>query len=90
MLFTKEFVGETTTNAVTRIDEHEQPNGKSEPSKHIKNNAGHKFDWMILSRAPSHRLKRKILEAYFIKQLNPSLNYQLDSEILTLFRHGVT
>ena len=72
------------------IDEHEQPNGKSEPSKHIKNNTGHKFDWMILSRAPSHRLKQKILEAYFIKQLNPSLNDQLDSEILTLFRHGTT
>ena len=84
------YIGETVRNAVTRIDEHEQPNGKSEPSKHIKNNTGHKFDWMILSRAPSHRLKRKILEAYFIKQLIPSLSDQLDSEILTLFRHGVT
>ena len=84
------YIGETIRNAVTRIDEDEQPNGKSEPSKHIKNNTGHKFDWMILSRAPSHRLKRKILEAYFIKQLNPSLNDELDNEILTLFRHGVT
>ena len=84
------YIGETIRNAVTRIDEHEQPNGKSEPSKHIKNNTGHKSDWMILSRAPAHRLKRKILEAYFIKQLNPSLNDQLDSEILTLFRLGVT
>ena len=45
---------------------------------------------MILSRAPSHRLKQKLLEAYFIKQLNLSLNNQLESEILTLFRHGVT
>ena len=72
VLYTKEFVviGETIRNAVTRIDEHKQPNGKSEPSKHLKNNAGHKFDWMILSRAPSHRSKRKILEAYFSKQFN--------------------
>ena len=51
------YIGETTKNAVTRIDKHEQANGKSEPSKHLKNNPGHKFDWMILSRAPSHRLK---------------------------------
>ena len=84
------YIGETIRNAVTRIDEHQQPNGKSEPSEHLKNNPGHQFDWMILSRAPSHRLKRKILEVCFIKQLNPSLNDQLDSEILTLFGHGVT
>ena len=68
------YIGETIRNAIARIDEHEQPNGKSEPSKHINNNTGHKFDWMILSRAPSHRLKQQILETYFIKQLIPSLN----------------
>ena len=77
-------------NVVARIDEQEQSNGKSKPSKHLKNNPGHQFNWMILSRAPSHLLKRKTLEAYFIKKLNPSLNDQLDSEILTLFSHGVT
>ena len=84
------YIGETIRNVVRRIDEHEQSNGKSEPSKHLKNNPGHQFNWMILSRAPSHCLKRKILEAYFMKELNPSLNDQLDNEILTLFRHGVT
>ena len=84
------YIGETIRNAVTRIDEHEKPNGKSEPPKHLENNPGHKFYWMVLSRAPSHCLKRKILEAYFIRELNPSLNDQLDSEILILFRHGVT
>ena len=85
----KNCIGETIRNVVTRIDGHKQPNGKSEPSKHLKNNPGHQFNWMILSRAPSHHLKRKILEAYFIKQLNLPLNDQLDSEILTLFRHDV-
>ena len=84
------YIGETITNVVTRIDEQEQPNGKWEPSKHLKNNPGHQFDWKMLSIAPSHSLKQRILEAYFIKQLNPSLNDQLDSEILTVFRHGVT
>ena len=71
--------------AATRKDEDEQPNGKLEPSEHLKNNRGHKFDWMILWRAPSHHVKRKILEAYFIKQLNSSLSDKLDSEILILF-----
>ena len=84
------YIGETIRNAVTQIDEYEQPNGKLEPSKHLKNNGGHKFDWMILSRSLSHRSKRKILEAYFTKQLNPSHSNQLDSEILILFRHRVT
>ena len=28
-------IGETIRNVVLRIDEHEQPNGKSEPSKHL-------------------------------------------------------
>ena len=84
------YVGETMRNATTRIDEHEQSNGQSEPAKHLKNKPGNKFNWMILCRAPPHRLNRKILEAYFIKQLNPSLNDQLVSEISTPFRHGVT
>ena len=62
------YLGETIRNAVTRIDEHKQPNVKSESSKHLQNNPGPKFDWIIISKAPSHRLKRMILEAYFIKQ----------------------
>ena len=79
MLFTKEIVvveiiniGETIRNIVTRIDEDEQPKGKLEPSKHLKNKPGHQFDWMILSRAPSDSFKKKILETCFTKQLNPS------------------
>ena len=35
------YIGETIRNAVTKIDEHEQPSGKSEPSKHLKSNPGH-------------------------------------------------
>ena len=38
------YIGETIRNAVTRIDEHEQPNGKPEPSRHLKNNPGHKTE----------------------------------------------
>ena len=84
------YVGETTKNAIARVDEHKQPNGKSEPSKHLKNNPGHRSERRTLSRKLSHRVKRKIIEAYFIKQLNPSLNDQFDREILIPFRHGLT
>ena len=56
------YVDETMRNATGKTDKHEQPNSKSEPSEHFKNNPGHKLVWMILSRVPSHRLKRKILE----------------------------
>ena len=99
VLYTKEIVveeinhvRETMTNAITRIDEREQPIGKSESSKHLRNNPGHELEWIILSRAPSHHLKRKILEAYFTYfiDLNQFLNDQLESKILILFRHGVT
>ena len=44
-------------NATTKADKHEQPNGKSEPPKHLKDNPEHKFVWMILSRIPSRRIK---------------------------------
>ena len=40
--------------------------------------------------APNVSIKTKVLLAYFIKTLNPILNNQLNSDILTLFRNGVT
>ena len=45
---------------------------------------------VILSLAPKVSFKRKILEDYFIKTLNPILNNQLNSDKLTLFRNRVT
>ena len=40
--------------------------------------------------APNVSIKRKVLVAYFIKTLNPILNNQSNSDILTLLRNGVT
>ena len=34
-------------NAVTSIDQYEQSDSKSEPSEHLKNNPGLRFDWMM-------------------------------------------
>ena len=38
------YQGICSWNAVARKGENEQPNSKSEPSKHLKNNPGHTFD----------------------------------------------
>ena len=43
-----------------------------------------------MSLANKFLFKKKILEAYFIKTLNPILNNHLNCDILTLFRNGVT
>ena len=78
-------------NARLRWNEHESDRDKnSECANHLNENDKHEFKWCILSLAPKVSFKRKILEAYFIKTLNPTLNNQLNSDILTLFRNGVT
>ena len=84
------YIGETIRNVVTRIDKSEQLNGKLEPSKHLKYNPGQKSDWVVLSRAPSHHLQGKIVEVYVTKNLNSSLNDQLNCGTLILLRLGIT
>ena len=53
-------------------------------------NASHKFTWKVLSAAPSHIRRRKILEAFFIAIRKPTLNDQSQHNSLCLFRHGIT
>ena len=48
------------------------------------------FSWYVLTRAPQNTLKRRILEAYFVKLIVPSLNELLDNDVLMLFRNRVT
>ena len=84
------YIGETVRNAETRWSEHGKPTNESEPSKHIKENIDHEFDWKIMMSAPKNTRKRKTLEAFIIALKGPSLNEQIDSKNLTLFRNGVT
>ena len=78
-------------NAQLRWNEHENGTDKnSECAKHLNENNKHEFKWSILSLAPKISFKGKILEASFIETLNPILNNQLNSEILKLFRNGIT
>ena len=84
------YIGETTRNAETRWKEHNSDSGRSEPSKHLIENPDHSFTWKVISKAPSFARKRKILEAYFIMTLKPSINDQKDIKKLQLFRNGIT
>ena len=82
-------IGETVRNAKIRWNEHEDKNSKSEPAKHLKENPTHKFTRTIISKVPENFRKPRVLEAYFIKTICPTLNEQLDNDILTLFRNDI-
>ena len=84
------YVSETIRNFKIRCDEHNGVSKNSEPARHLARNTEHKFSWYILARTPVYTLKRRIPEAYFIKLIVPSLNGQLDNDVLMLFRNGVT
>ena len=77
-------------NVVLRWAEHEDPNKQWEPAKHLRYFRDHQFEWKVLTSPPEYRKKRKILEAFLIKSINPSLNVQLHKHLLFLFRNCVT
>ena len=63
---------------------------KSNPLKQINSHLYHSFTWSIICNAPTNKFKWKIIEAYFIAINKPTLNDQLDSDLLHLFRNGIT
>ena len=70
--------------------EHNTPSVKSNPAKHLSDNIDESFTWNAICNAPNRKLARKLLEAYFIATMKPSLNDQIDSDLLHLFRNGIT
>ena len=84
------YVGETVRNVEERWNEHNNTKMKSEPAKHLSMNRGHNFDWSNLVSAPTDSRTRKNLEVFYIAKMKPDLNEQVQSNILNLFRHGVT
>ena len=58
--------------------------------KHLKDHFEYEFRWFILSRTSKHYLKRKILEAHYIKTYHLSLSNQIKSVVLNVFTNGVT
>ena len=77
-------------NVEVRWGEHNNPTKVWNPLKHIKNNVDHAFHWSVLARAPTNTFQRKVLEANHIALENPTLNDELETDILNLFKNGVT
>ena len=85
------YIGEKIRNSEIRWNEHSTGKDKnSDCVKHLNDYFGHECQWFVLSRASKSCLKRKILEAYYIKTCPPLLNNQMNSDVLNLFRNGVT
>ena len=84
------YIGETRRNVELRWEEHEDISKDSEPAKHLKENLNHKFSLKILLAAPESKRFRKILETSEIALKRLSLNEQIGSKKLLLFRNGVT
>ena len=84
-------IGETIRNIKIRWNEHESGiDRNSECFKHLQEHLSHGFQWSVLSIAPKNSFKQKIVEAYFIKIMVPSLNGQMNSDVLALFRNSIT
>ena len=60
---------------------------RSNPSKHMKDNVDHVFNWPVLDNAPKNMLQQKVLEAHYIVLEKPTLNEQFGPD---RFRNGVT
>ena len=84
------YISETIPNVEERFSEHNSANNKSKPAKHLADNNEHSFLWSTLLAAPKDGRTCKNLEALFITKLNPFPNKQEDTNMLTLFRNGVT
>ena len=83
------YVGETKRNVEQRWSEHRPPH-KSEPAIHLEENPSHSFTWKVINDAPLCNRERKNLEALIIAIKRPFLNEQVDSNLLCLFRFGIT
>ena len=84
------YIGETIRNVDIRWREHQDLRKDSEPAKHLGENPQHSFTWKTLMPASKNFRQRKNLEACLIAVKGPSLNNQLDTKKLNLFRNGVT
>ena len=68
------YIGETKRNTHVRWGEHNNPQGKSEPSQHLYNTPSHKFMRRVLLNASQNTRIRKNLEASEVASRNTHLN----------------
>ena len=62
----------------------------SEVGDHLLMNPGHWVNWEKLTNAPKQVNKQKIMEAFYIRTLQPTLNNQLNTKRTLLFRNSLT
>ena len=99
----KNNIGDTKRNVEILWEEYWDTNNISQPSRHsksnptqsnafqrIQRNPTHTFTWKVLMAALINDRVRKNLEASFISLSRPSLNEEIDSKKLLLFRNRVT
>ena len=73
-----------------KTSEHKNPTEKNEPARHLSSNISDLFAWKILMSAPKNKRTRKSLETFFIAVVKPSLNEQVKSNVLHLFRNDIS
>ena len=63
---------------------------KSNQTKYLTDNNDHSFTWQVICNIPDKKLERKLIETYFTATMKPSLSDKIDSDLLLLFRNGIT
>ena len=84
------YISETTRNVKVRWYEHNNPIAKSNPSKHIKNNLNHVFNWSVLANALKIIFQQNVIQTYYIVLEKPTLNELLEPDQLNLYQNLIT
>ena len=85
----EKYIGETKRNVEIRWMEYNTPSNKSNPAKHLRDNIDHSFTWKVICNVLSRRLACKILKAYFIATMKPSLIDKIDSDLSHFYGNDI-
>ena len=86
-----DYIGQMIRNVNIMNWAWKQNDKNSKCTKHLLEHFDHEFHWSLLSITPRNICWQKILEAYFIKIMEPSLNSQINIVMyLTFFRNSIT
>ena len=84
------YVGDMKQNSKVRWREYCFTKKTSEVDEHFLLNPGQTVNRGVLTNAPKQIYKWELLEACYIRTLQPTLNNQLDTKCTVLFRNGIT
>ena len=84
------YIAETVRNVETRWNKHNMPSEKSKYTKHLISNRQPHFSWSAISNALVKKFTPKTLEEHLVVPLKPTFNDQIKSDLLHLFKNGIT